>query len=152
MFYMSKRNLILVTLCFVSSIFCLTLTAQPRHQVTESDSMHYRGKREPRESGDFLLLTITNSRIDSSTVQMSLFFNQSFDPNSLDSATYIVNGKRVTPDGKNEYTRDGKTARIKLNIADKNFSFEVRGIKSYNGKDLQAVSASIKDTGEFKVP
>ena len=46
----------------------------------DSDSVNYRGKREPRESGDFSVLNISTSRTGSSTVRFDILFTISILP------------------------------------------------------------------------
>lgn len=117
----------------------------------DSDSVNYRGKREPRESGDFSVLNISTSRTSSSTVRFDILFNQTIDPNSVGGASFYINGNKAGTKGKTEFSKDGKKIRIELDVKDSSFNFELKGVASYNGKLVNKISVKLKDNGEVRV-
>lgn len=122
-----------IKICALTALFFAFCTAI----FAENDSVNFRGKREPKETGEFCLLEVKSSRLDSDFVQVELFFNQTVDPQSVSSATYFINQKKIKPAANAEFSRDGKKVRLKFNITDSSINFEVQGIKSYNGKELK---------------
>lgn len=142
---MKKR---IKSVLFVFSLFTFLVFSQ--NYVGDSDSVNYRGKREPRETGSFSVLNISTSRIDSNTVRLDILFNQTVDPKSAENAIYFINGIGGATKGKTEFSKDGKKIRIAIEAQDSDFVFEMKGISSYNGKTLSPLREKLRDNGEVR--
>lgn len=142
-----KQKIIRISTFLLFSVMCLIAYARPNQ---ESDTINYRGKRALKDSGSFNVVAVSCNRLDSSTVQVDIFFNQQIDPNSASEAVFYIDAIQEKPLGRAEFAKDGRRVRVKLSVSKKDFTFEVRGIKSYNGKTVENCNVSVKDSGEFR--
>ncbi len=97
---------------------------------------NYRGQRKPVESSAFYMETFS-SKEDGDVLIIDITFNQEVDPRSVKVENIEINGVQVSDAVRFSFNREGRRMRISMEGGvTYPFSFTIRGIKSYNGRQL----------------
>ena len=136
------------------------------HPVAKKDMMNYSGRKLSKKKIDFAVAGIKLDKKESeSTITFTIYFNDVIDTASLGGENILINNQPLQDDVAFLFNKNRNVIQFSISSkeykTDENFSVEIKDIKSYDGRIMQAfkiddlsegvlVKANIKDKHKEK--
>ena len=110
----------------------------------QDNILNYRGNRMYSMDLPLLINSVSCSKNEDESINIMIFFNQSVNPRSVSSKSFLINGEEISSDIRFSFNKKGDTIKMDIPECDEEFKIKVQNIAAFNGVKIEPVEITAK--------